>query len=315
MSNPVRSGRKVCVSLVDLRQNVLYPLAGDPPLTAARHKAVVERPQRRRLARLTAPALAATLVTGTVVGISVAAADIEPSEVAASQISQHTTADAVERLEDRQQSVSRAAERVTLKEKPEPIGFKFATVALNVRTEPSEKAKVVDVLAFATKLAITGEKKKGFAEIVIDRKAYWVSAEYLANKKPKPEKVEEEESTDGSALPVGDCTAAPPSGVVSGAMAVYEAVCSRFPSITTYGGYRGDGEHSDGKAVDIMVSGETGWQVAEYLRANAGTFGLYDIIYSQKIWTSERSSEGWRYMEDRGSTTANHYDHVHVKVF
>jgi hypothetical protein len=98
-------------------------------------------------------------------------------------------------------------------------------------------------------------------------------------------------------------------------MAVFEAVCSRFPSITTYGGYRADGEHSDGRAIDIMVSGETGWQVAEYLRANAGTFGLYDIIYSQKIWTSERSSEGWRYMEDRGSTTANHYDHVHVKVF
>jgi hypothetical protein len=287
-------------------------------LTAARHKAVVERPQRRRLARLTAPALAATLVTGTVVGIAVTAADLNPSEVAATQISQHSTtaaADVAERLEDRQQSVSRAAERVTLKEKPEPVGFKFATVALNVRTEPSEKSKVVDVLEFATKLAITGEKEKGFAEVVIDRKAYWVSAEYLANNKPKPEKVEEEESTDDSALPVGNCTASPPSGVVSSAMTVFEAVCSRFPSITTYGGYRADGEHSDGKAIDIMVSGETGWQVAEYLRANAGTFGLYDIIYSQKIWTSERSSEGWRSMEDRGSTTANHYDHVHVKVF
>ncbi|MGZ8736849.1 MAG: hypothetical protein ACXWW7_06765 [Nocardioides sp.] len=287
-------------------------------MTAARHKAVVERPQRRRLARLTTPALAALLVTGTVVGISVAGADIAPSEVAATQISQHRTAgtaDAAERLEDRQQSVSRAAERVTLKEKPEPIGFKFATVALKLRTDPSEKAKVVDVLDFATKFAITGEKAKGFAEVVLDRKAYWVSAEYLANKKPKPAKVEEESADDSAALPVGNCTASPPSGVISSAMVVFEAVCSRFPSITTYGGYRGDGEHSDGKAIDIMVSGETGWQVAEYLRANAGTFGLYDIIYSQKIWTSERSSEGWRYMEDRGSTTANHYDHVHVKVF
>jgi hypothetical protein len=27
-----------------------------------------------------------------------------------------------------------------------------------------------------------------------------------------------------------------------------------------------------------------------------------------------RASEGWRYMEDRGSTTANHYDHVHVST-
>ena len=64
-----------------------------------------------------------------------------------------------------------------------------------------------------------------------------------------------------------------------------------------------------------MVSGDLGWQVAEYLLANAGTFGLYDIIYAQRIWTAERSSEGWRSMEDRGSATANHYDHVHVKVY
>ena len=27
------------------------------------------------------------------------------------------------------------------------------------------------------------------------------------------------------------------------------------------------------------------------------------------------SGEGWRGMSDRGSTTANHYDHVHVTVY
>ena len=64
-----------------------------------------------------------------------------------------------------------------------------------------------------------------------------------------------------------------------------------------------------------MVSVPLGWQVADYLRANAGELGLYDIIYSQKIWTAQRSAEGWRYMADRGSITANHYDHVHVKAF
>ena len=285
-------------------------------MTAARHKAVVEHATRRRLARLTAPALAATVVTGTIVGISVAAIDTEPPAVAATQISQRIIVNPAERLEDRQQSVSRAAERVTLVERPEPVGFRFATTALNLRTEPSDKAKVVDVLDFASRLPVTGVTKKGFAEVVRDGKAYWVSAEFLAKEKPKPEKVEEvEESADSGGLTVGACTAAPPSGVVSGAMAVFEAVCARFPSVTTYGGYRGDGEHSDGRAVDIMVSGDLGWQIAEYLRANAGTFGLYDIIYSQKIWTQERSSEGWRYMSDRGSTTANHYDHVHVKVY
>jgi hypothetical protein len=29
----------------------------------------------------------------------------------------------------------------------------------------------------------------------------------------------------------------------------------------------------------------------------------------------QRSAEGWRWMEDRGSTTANHYDHVHATVY
>jgi hypothetical protein len=38
-------------------------------------------------------------------------------------------------------------------------------------------------------------------------------------------------------------------------------------------------------------------------------------MYSQRIWSVERSSEGWRYVEDRGSATANHYDHVHVTTY
>jgi hypothetical protein len=64
-----------------------------------------------------------------------------------------------------------------------------------------------------------------------------------------------------------------------------------------------------------MISGDAGWEVAEFVRANAGDLGVSEVIYAQKIWTVERSSEGWRYMEDRGSTTANHYDHVHVSVY
>jgi SH3 domain-containing protein len=282
-------------------------------LSAARHKAVVEHAARRRVARLTAPALAATLVTGTVIGVSVAAKDVNPSEVAASRISQRapSQADIAEGLLDRQQSVSRSARRVTLEERPEPVGVRYATTALNLRTEPSEDAKVVDVLDAATKLAITGKTRKGFAEVARGGVAFWVSADYLAKKKPKPEEVE----AAATGITPGNCTASPPSGVVSQAMVVFEAVCSSFPSITTYGGWRNDGEHSDGHAIDVMVSGEEGWQVAEFLRAHAAEFNLYDIIYSQKIFTQERAAEGWRSMPDRGSATANHYDHVHVAVY
>ena len=42
--------------------------------------------------------------------------------------------------------------------------------------------------------------------------------------------------------------------------------------------------------------------------------GVIYVIYSQHIWSVERGGEGWRGMSDRGSTTPNHYDHVHVSV-
>ena len=40
-------------------------------LTSARHRQVVQHPTRRRLVRLALPAAAATLLTGTVVGLAV----------------------------------------------------------------------------------------------------------------------------------------------------------------------------------------------------------------------------------------------------
>lgn len=266
------------------------------------------------VSRFLMPSLAAAVVTSTVVGVSVAATDLsavsdEPA-FSAHLINKADPLAAADQFADREQRVSRAAPRTTLVDLPEPVGHRFATAPLKLRLEPSEKAKDAGVVDELTKLFITGRETDGYTQILLEDRLFWVSSEYLAKKKPVTAA-----GVAAGALPVGDCTAAPPSGVTAAAMAVYEAVCSRFPQVTTYGGWRGDGEHSDGRAIDIMVSGELGWQIANYLLANAGTFGLYDIIYSQRIWTDERSSEGWRYMEDRGSTTANHYDHVHVKVY
>lgn len=282
-------------------------------MTAARHKAAAEhKPSRRALARFLMPSLAAAVVTSTVVGVSVATSAVSGDRATAYSAHLIQDADAAgsaERLADRGLRVSRAAPRTRIVALPEPVGHRFATEPLKLRLEPSRKAKDAGVVDELSKLLITGEREGGYTQILLDEKLFWVSSEYLARKKP------DVTASGVGDLPVGDCTAAPPSGVTAGAMAVYEAVCARFPMITTYGGWRGDGEHSDGRAVDIMVSGDLGWQVAEYLLANAGTFGLYDIIYAQRIWTAERSSEGWRSMEDRGSATANHYDHVHVKVY
>ncbi len=98
-------------------------------------------------------------------------------------------------------------------------------------------------------------------------------------------------------------------------MRVYRAVCNNFPDITSYGGWDAHGEHSSGKAIDIMhPSVEEGYRIAEFLKAHASELGLYDVIWRQHIWTPVRAGEGWRAMPDRGSATANHFDHVHVSV-
>jgi hypothetical protein len=127
----------------------------------------------------------------------------------------------------------------------------------------------------------------------------------------------------GSTAPTSGVTTAPcpdgsavESGLTAGAIRVYRSVCAAFPTLTTYGGYRPDGEHADGKAVDFMINGDPalGQAIANWVQAHAAELDIYDIIWQQHIWTPVRAAEGWRLMPDRGSPTANHYDHVHVAV-
>ena len=106
------------------------------------------------------------------------------------------------------------------------------------------------------------------------------------------------------------------SGLTDDAVYVYRSVCNAFPDISSYGGWSNHGEHTSGRAIDIMVSDVTyGTAIAEFLREHASELNLYDVIWRQHIWTPVRSAEGWRFMSSRGSATANHYDHVHVSVY
>ncbi len=179
----------------------------------------------------------------------------------------------------------------------------WTTTTLNLWTRPDGKAEKVGELASDKKILVTGRSMQGREEIVIDGRTRWVTAGYLSADKP-------------FALG-GDCTngSSVPSGVSPNIKLVHEAVCANFPEITSYGTFRSDGEHSQGIAIDIMVSGDRGWQVAEFVREHYADLGVSYVIYSQNIWSVERSGEGWRGMEDRGSTTANHYDHVHVTTY
>jgi hypothetical protein len=74
------------------------------------------------------------------------------------------------------------------------------------------------------------------------------------------------------------------------------------------------GEHRFGRACDFMSGIAAGNEIAAYVQANAARLHVMYIIHTQHIWSPARANEGWRLMEDRGSPTANHMDHVHVSV-
>jgi hypothetical protein len=189
----------------------------------------------------------------------------------------------------------------------------WTTTALNLWDGPAKDAKKVGLVQDEKKILVTGRQSDGRTEIVWNGKSRWVTSGYLSEEKPV-EKV----ASDGSGGDVNaTCTngSTVPAGVSPNIVKVHEAVCANFPEITTYGTFRGDGEHAQGLAIDCMTSGDRGWEVAEFVRAHYSELGVNYIMYSQRIWSVERASEGWRYVEDRGSPTANHYDHVHVTTY
>lgn len=182
----------------------------------------------------------------------------------------------------------------------------WTTTELNLWTRPDQRAKQLGVLEAATQVRVTGRQFAGRQEIVLNGKPRWVTIGYLDETKPSPEPGLGGQCTNGTSVP---------SGVSANIRAIHQAVCSNFPEIVTYGTLRSDGEHAQGIAVDIMVSGDRGWEVAEFVRRYYSELGVNYVIHARRIWSVDRSGEGWRSMADRGSVTANHYDHVHVTTY
>jgi len=228
-------------------------------------------------------------------------------------------------LSDRVDRVSRSAVRtvrpVTLD--PRPVDRRWTTTSLNIWTGPAKDATKVGLIEPLTRVAVTGQRDGDRVEVLLGKKQVdrWVTAGYLAESKPRPER-----TSTGSGSTVsssGGLSTAPcpdgssiEAGLTSDAVRLYRAVCNAFPQLTTYGGRAPRGEHYDGTAIDFMTSDKgTGDAIAQFLLANAAELNLYDIIWWQQIWTDQRSSEGWRFYGEYGSATANHTDHLHVKVY
>lgn len=105
---------------------------------------------------------------------------------------------------------------------------------------------------------------------------------------------------------------------------VRTVIDQRFGPFPAIGCFRaGDQDHGTGTACDFMESTggnmpsaaaqAHGDKVAQYAIDHASQLGVKYIIWKQRIWDI-RAGGGWDPMEDRGSITANHFDHVHVSV-
>jgi hypothetical protein len=105
--------------------------------------------------------------------------------------------------------------------------------------------------------------------------------------------------------------------LMPGGMGTRDAVCHRYPQFTTNHGLRiPRGYRGDGRALDCMISDSTiGWNIANRIHANAKKSGVSEVIYWQRIWTVQRSSEAGVLMSDRGSPIANRTYHVDVSVY
>ncbi|MGJ7439705.1 SH3 domain-containing protein [Aquipuribacter sp. MA13-6] len=206
-------------------------------------------------------------------------------------------------------------------EPPAVTGTLWATSEVNVRSGPAADTERIGYLAALDQVDVSGVTEDDWTQVVIDGRGGWVNSSYLSQTEPTPEPEPEPDAEPAPEAASSDASCSINPGIepnLSGnARAVYRAVCAEYGgSVSGFGGYRpGDGgDHGSGRAVDIMVSGEAGWEISRFLQARAGELGISYLIYEQQYWPAGSSAGAWEYMEDRGSATANHYDHVHVSV-
>ena len=192
---------------------------------------------------------------------------------------------------------------------PKIIGTRYATATLNIRSTYADRYRLITEVPRGTELKITAVVKNGRRQIIFDKAARWVTAKYLSKSAPRS---------------IPSSWVAVERGLKPNAIKVHRAMRARFPQITVYGGVRPSviPDHEQGRALDCMIpnyrsaSGKAlGAEAAAWAKANARSLGINYVIWNQHIWNITRDSEGWRFMADRGSDSANHKNHIHITVF
>lgn len=202
-------------------------------------------------------------------------------------------------------TISRGAERAPLPNTPaveETIeGMRYAVQPLEIHAAAESSSPVLAKVAPGETVDITGKTKGDWTQIVHKDAPRWVRSSQIATEMP---------------LGTEPCPVGSEAGLQPDTVKVLRAVCEKFPSISSYGGIAGRGEHATGHSLDIMVGvgNPIGDDVAAFLQEHRADLGIEYLIWKQRIWRPA-TSPGWRGMSDRGGATANHLDHVHVTTY
>jgi uncharacterized protein YgiM (DUF1202 family) len=171
-----------------------------------------------------------------------------------------------------------------------------------LRTSADAESAQVATLSQGDPLRTTGSTKNGYSEVIWNGATSWVATASLSATKP---------TTD---LGSDSLNKLEPYGKA----AVLE-VRANFPEIKTIYGWRSSSayssDHPNGRAIDNMIPSyktnkALGDRLAQYFIDNGKRLHVTYIIWRQRNYTISRGS--WKAMEDRGSDTQNHMDHVHV---
>lgn len=99
--------------------------------------------------------------------------------------------------------------------------------------------------------------------------------------------------------------------------ALQEQIASAFPQVKNIGGFRANDpypDHPSGKAIDVMIPPELvgtpeGRRLGDAINRYALQNGAAYTMWGRSQWFPDGAVKG---VEDRGSPTANHMDHVHI---
>jgi hypothetical protein len=267
----------------------------------SRHRHARKAPRRLHISRAILPT--AGLLSLAAAGALVVSHNPAAPDDAAAQPKQDLFAVSAQESTD----ISRSADRAPLTNEAaaedKVKGTRFAVATLEVHAAAKSSSPVLATVESGKTVDVTGVTKGEWAQIIHKGLPRWVEAKSLVKE-----------------MPLGTSPCASGSGVESGlqpdTIKVHRAVCAKFPSILSYGGLAGRGEHATGHAIDIMVGtgNPLGYDIAAFLQEHRAELGIEYIIWHQHIWRPATSG-AWRSMSDRGGATANHMDHVHVTTY